>query len=158
MKLGVRIFICVVTVILLGSLSGILGQASDRTWYDSLIKPPGTPPGWVFGPVWTALYAMMGTALALVWHNTSQVREQRIALRLFAIQMLLNLLWTPVFFRAQEMLLALVIIVALWVSIFLTIRAFSVVHVNAGRLMIPYLAWVSYATYLNAGFLALNQS
>lgn len=156
MKLWLKILISALLVILLGSLSGILGQASDRSWYQALTRPPGTPPGWVFGPVWTLLYALMGAAFALVWHRAPGTPHRAPAMRLFAIQMLLNLSWTPVFFGAQQILPALLIIISLWVLILLTIRRFSKLDAIAAKLLIPYLIWVSYATYLNAGFLALN--
>ncbi|MGB6219794.1 TspO/MBR family protein [Haloferula sp.] len=156
MKLWLRILISALVVILLGSLSGILGQASDRSWYQALNRPPGTPPGWVFGPVWTVLYALMGAAFALVWHQAAGTPHRAAAIRLFVIQMLLNLSWTPVFFGAQQILPALLIIISLWVLILLTIRRFLKVDATAAKLLIPYLIWVSYATYLNAGFLALN--
>ena len=143
-------------MILLGASSGILGQSSERGWYQALTRPPGTPPGWVFGPVWTVLYAMIGTAFALIWHAPPATAHRACSMRIFAIQMLLNLSWTPVFFGARLIFPALLVIVALWISIVLAIRSFSKVNPIAGKLMIPYLAWVSYATYLNAGFLALN--
>jgi tryptophan-rich sensory protein len=156
MKLVVKILISALVIILLGSLSGILGQASDRSWYQALTRPPGTPPGWVFGPVWTILYALIGAAFAIILHQPAATPHRPCAIRLFVIQMLLNLGWTPVFFGAHQILLALVMIATLWVFILLTIRQFSKVNPTAGRLLIPYLVWTSYATYLNAGFLALN--
>ena len=156
MKLPLRVFICALVVILLGSLSGILGQASDRSWYQALIKPPGTPPGWVFGPVWTVLYALIGAAFALIWHKPADTPHRSCAMRFFAIQLLLNVSWTPSFFGAKMILPALVSIISLWIAIILTIREFSKISPIAGRLLTPYLVWVSYATYLNAGFLALN--
>ncbi|MEP4078888.1 TspO/MBR family protein [Haloferula sp.] len=156
MKLPLRIVICALTVILLGSLSGILSQSADRSWYQSLIKPPGTPPGWVFGPVWTILYSLMGASFAIIWHLPPGTPSRPCAIRFFLIQLLLNLSWTPVFFGAHQILPALLIIATLVVAIVLTIRQFSRINGTAGKLLIPYLAWVSYATYLNAGFLALN--
>jgi tryptophan-rich sensory protein len=126
-------------------------------WYRLLQRPPGTPPGWVFGPVWTALYLMMGLALALLWQNPASKPGARRAIILFIVQLLLNLSWTPVFFGLQRIDIALGLIVALWVAIVVAIAAARPVSRAAAWLLVPYYAWVSYATYLNAGFFLFNR-
>lgn len=157
MALWKKALLCVFTVELLGNASGLVTFLSVDGWYDSLQRPPGTPPNGVFGPVWLIVYALMGFALALVWHARAATRAKRRALRLFGLQLALNLLWTPVFFGLQRIDLALAVILPLFVSIVLTIRAFAPISRPAAALLWPYLLWVSYATYLNVGFLLLNR-
>ncbi len=157
MKLWQKILLCIVATEILGSLGGIITATSVRDWYAALTKPPGTPPNWLFGPVWTILYAMIGTAFALVWHRGEKGPQQRKAITLFTTQLLLNLAWTPVFFGAHQLGAALVIIISLAATIIATILAFRPIDRLASRLLIPYLIWVSYATYLNAGYWFLNR-
>jgi len=157
MKLWLKILICVLSIELLGSLSGLLTASSIQGWFATLTQPPGNPPNWVFGPVWSILYAMMGTSLALIWHRAEPGPHRRKALTLFVSQFALNLAWTPVFFGAHHILMALVVIVTLAVGILLTILAFRPIDRLAATLLVPYLCWVCYATYLNAGYLWLNR-
>ena len=152
-----KALLCVFTVVLLGNASGLVTLFSIDGWYDALQAPPGTPPNWVFGPVWTLLYIMIGLALALLWNQPASARLKRRALRLFAYQMGLNLLWTPAFFGLQRIDLALAIILPLLVLIGLTIRAAARISRPAAALLLPYFLWVGYATYLNVGFLLFNR-
>jgi translocator protein len=124
-------------------------------WYAGLVKPALTPPGWVFGPVWTLLYAMMGTAAWLVW-RTLGVYGALIPLGLFLGQLALNALWSYLFFGLQRPGLALLDIVALWLAILATLVNFWRAYASAGLLLLPYLFWVSFATYLNFQFWRLN--
>jgi len=124
-------------------------------WYAGLVKPALTPPSWVFGPVWTLLYAMMGTAAWLVWRSHSLACAIR-PLGLFLGQLALNALWSYLFFGLQRPGLAFLGIVALWLGILATLLAFRRAYPPAGLLMIPYLLWVSFATYLNFQFWRLN--
>lgn len=156
-KFWPKLILCVVIVMVLGAAGGIVTAGSIPDWYATLAKPPGTPPNAVFGPVWSVLYLMIGISLARVWHFVSAGAEKRRALIRFAIQMILNLIWTPLFFGAHLVAVALAVIVSLWVMILLTILAFKPLDRVAAWLLVPYLAWVSYATYLNAGFLVLNR-
>jgi tryptophan-rich sensory protein len=152
-----KVLICVLGVELLGNASGLVTFLSVDGWYDALERPPGTPPNWLFGPVWTALYAMVGLALALLWHRPVERQLKRRALKCFAIQLGLNLLWTPAFFGLQRIDLALIVIVPLLLAIAWTIRVADPVSRPAAALLLPYFLWVGYATYLNVGFLLLNR-
>lgn len=135
----------------LGITSGLSSVGGDGDWYKSLVRPPGTPPSWVFGPVWSALYLMMGVSLGrLINQNAWR------AVKVFAIQLLLNLAWTPVFFGLHRSGVALVIIIAMWFGLLATILLARKVDKISAWLLIPYLAWVTYATYLNIGFFWLN--
>jgi tryptophan-rich sensory protein len=157
MKLWLKLLLCIVCVNLLGAAGAIFTSASIGDWYATLDKPPGTPPNAVFGPVWALLYAMIGASLALVWHRAPAGSEKRLALTLFFVQMLVNLAWTPLFFGARMTGMALIAIVLLWVAILVTILKFRSLDRTAAALLVPYLLWVGYASYLNAAFFLLNR-
>jgi tryptophan-rich sensory protein len=126
-------------------------------WYASLAKPDWTPPTWVFGPAWTILYVMMALAAWRLWRRRhARPRESRRALALFAVQLALNLAWTPVFFGMQRPDLALLVIVLLWAAIAATIVAAWRACRTAAALLVPYLAWVTFATALNMAIWRLN--
>jgi benzodiazapine receptor len=124
-------------------------------WYLGLERPLLTPPGWVFGPVWTTLYTLMAVAAWLVWRARG-LAGARGPLALFAIQLVLNAAWSPLFFGAHALGWALVEITALWLAIAATLAAFGRVRPLAAALLAPYLAWVSLALWLNLGFWRLN--
>lgn len=138
--------------------AGVLGSfftvSSIPTWYTTLNKPSFSPPNWIFAPVWTVLYILMGVSLYLVWISKSKLKQN--ALYLFFVQLGLNALWSLIFFGLHNPSLALVDIIALWVAIILTMRAFLKINKISGRLLVPYLAWVSFATYLNYSIWVLN--
>jgi tryptophan-rich sensory protein len=138
-----------------GAGIGVTTQGGDSTWYASLDKPFWTPPGWIFAPVWTALYAAMGVAAWLVWREGGW-RQQRLPVVVFLVQLTLNFAWSLIFFSLQQTTSALVDIVALWLSIALTIRLFGRVRRAAAWLLVPYLAWVSFASALNAAIVWMN--
>lgn len=137
---------------LVGFLSSFSVMPSIPTWYARLRKPRFNPPSRVFGPVWSVLYALMGVAFALVVSE----RVDALAISVFALQLVLNALWTIVFFGARRIRRALVVIVALWLSILATILAFWPLSITAALLLVPYLAWVSFAALLNARIAQLN--
>jgi tryptophan-rich sensory protein len=124
-------------------------------WYASLKKPSWNPPGWVFGPVWTALYAMMAVAAWLVWKRGGWAAQRRL-LMLFLAQLILNAAWTPLFFGLHRPGLAFAEIVLLWLAIAATLAAFRPVNRVAAWLLAPYLAWVSFAAGLNFTLWRLN--
>jgi len=124
-------------------------------WYASLKKPSWNPPGWIFGPVWTALYTMMAVAAWLVWRQGGW-GKQRQALLIFLAQLALNALWTPLFFGLHWAGVAFAEIILLWLAIAWTISAFWRVHRAAVWLLAPYLAWVGFAAVLNGTLWRLN--
>lgn len=146
--------------ILICQMAGIIGSAftvpSIPTWYAGLEKPTFSPPNWVFAPVWTTLYALMGIAAFLIWRQRRVVTGAPDALALFGLQLVLNAVWSPVFFGAQSPLGGLVIIIALWLALLATIVAFWRIIPAAGALLVPYLLWVSFATVLNYAIWQLN--
>lgn len=144
---------CAIGCVLLGGLSA---QLSPRTvWYETLRKPDWMPPGWLFGGVWTVLYAMMGAALGLILARGWRVGVGRAA-TLFGIQLLLNLAWSPIFFDLHSVGGALILIIVLWLMIGWTIAAFWSVRDIAGALLMPYWLWVTFAAALNAAIWRLN--
>lgn len=127
-------------------------------WYRALAHPPGTTPDWLFSPVWTVLYVLMGVSAWLVWCR-QDIAPQRtfVALRLWGWQLLLSAAWTPALFGLRSPVLSLVIVLPLLALIVLTIRTFRRVRgMAAAALLLPYAAWVAYVTYLNVGILVLN--
>lgn len=124
-------------------------------WYAGLNKPSWNPPSWVFGPAWTLLYTLMAVAAWLVWKQGGWGRQRR-PLVLYFIQLALNAAWTPVFFGAHQMGAALAVIMALWLAILLTLISFWRVRLSAGLLLVPYLAWVTFATTLNFTLWRMN--
>jgi len=138
--------------LLVGAADATLVPAAMRTWYPSLTRPPGTPPAWLFAPVWGVLYVTLGVAGWLVWRRAGGGK----ALRLWGWQLAANALWTPAFFGLRNPLLALAVIFVLLALIGLTTLRFARLQRVATGLMLPYLAWVGYAAYLNLGFWWLN--
>lgn len=124
-------------------------------WYAQLNKPSWNPPGWIFGPVWTALYIMMAVAAWVVWRRGG-FAVQSGPLGLFLLQLLLNAAWSPLFFGLHNPALAFAEIVLLWLALLATLRAFRKVQRGAGLLLLPYLAWVSFAAGLNFTLWRLN--
>lgn len=151
LKLIVSVVVC--------ELAGIAGSfftiSSIPTWYATLAKPALNPPAWLFGPVWVTLYFLMGISLWLVWRSNSSEKKQ--AIWLFIVQLMLNAVWSPVFFGAQSIGNALAIIVLLWAAIVLTILIFKKISKAAAWLLFPYILWVSFAAYLNFAIWMLNK-
>lgn len=129
----------------------------DLSWYNTLNKPFFNPPSWVFGPAWTILYTLMAISAVLIWKKGLKKKGVKEALKIFGIQLALNLAWSPVFFGAHNILLALVIIILMLFYIVKTIRLFSKINKTASYLLYPYLAWVSFATVLNFSVWLLNK-
>jgi len=140
----------------LGFLSGYTSGEAIDGWYANLNKPFFNPPNWLFAPAWTILYILMGLAFAMVWDDDTHDGLKNKALRLFAVQFILNLLWTPVFFYLKQPLPALAIIVLLLALIILTMLAFRKVNTRSFLLLIPYFLWVCFATMLNLAIVYLN--
>lgn len=142
----------IVVCLAVGGIAGFATAQSVQDWYPTLNKPSWTPPPWLFAPVWTTLYVMMAVAAWLVW----TIGSARAALALFFSQLLLNLAWSFLFFGARSPALGLIDIVLLWLAIAATIFAFSMKSRLAAFLMVPYLAWVSFALALNTSIWMLN--
>jgi benzodiazapine receptor len=144
---------------LVAAIGGIATGSSVSTWYPILKKPVWNPPAWVFGPVWTLLYLMMGIASWLVWQirvqNEAQVRS---ALGWYGLQLGLNLLWSVIFFGLRQVGLALIEIVALWSTLLITIVKFERIRRDAAGLLLPYLLWTTFAAALNATIWWLNRN
>ncbi len=154
----IRIILVVATCLVVGYLSGKVTQESITTWYPTLVKPAFNPPNWLFAPVWTILYIMMGVAGGLIWNYVETDRENvKKAFLFFIIQLGLNALWSYLFFGLHNPLLALIEIILLWLMIFETYSQFKKIDKIAGMLLIPYLAWVAFATVLNASIWWLNR-
>ena len=150
------VIIAVIICLSAGAIGSLFTTPYIPTWYATLNKPPFNPPNWLFGPVWTTLYILMGIAAAIVWEEKNKKKQRKKGLILFAMQLVLNVLWSIVFFTFQAPIAACVLVVALWAFIFLSIRAFLPISKTAGYLLIPYLAWVSFASILNFSIAWLN--
>ena len=153
-----RIAIVVIICLAVGYLSGMVTRASITTWYPTLVKPSFNPPNWIFAPVWTSLYVMMGVAAGLIWNQiTTQKSAVTKALQIFAIQLILNALWSYLFFGLHNLMLATIEVVLLWLMIFETYSQFAKINKTASYVMLPYLAWVSFASVLTASIWWLNR-
>jgi tryptophan-rich sensory protein len=139
----------------IGFTGSFFTNSSD--WYQTLAKPLFTPPSWVFAPVWTVLYLLMGISAFLVWQKGLATAAGKTASAAFILQLVLNALWVPIFFGAKQPLFAFMDIVVLWLAIAATITSFQKVSKPAAILLVPYMAWVSFATVLNAGIYMLNR-
>lgn len=154
-----NIFRLVVSIIipqLIGFLGSLFTSSSVNSWYETLNKPTFSPPNEVFGPVWIILYLLMGISLYLIWNNGLENKDVHKAIIVFAIQLILNLLWSIAFFGLQSPVLGLIIIILLWLAIILTIRKFCPISSVAAWLLIPYLLWVTFAAILNYFLVVMN--
>ncbi|MGB5699036.1 TspO/MBR family protein [Muriicola sp.] len=155
-KKALFIVIAVTICLLIGFLAGFATQSSVDTWYATLNKPSFNPPNWIFAPVWTLLYILMGIAAGLVWAKGFYHVWVKTALYYFGFQLLFNALWSIVFFGFQEPFWALLVILVLMILILLTIKWFKIVSKPAAYLMLPYLLWVCFAMLLNYKIWELN--
>ena len=141
-------------------LAGIVGSAftipAIPTWYATLNKPTFSPPNWIFGPVWTLLYFLMGLSFYLIWRKGWNNKEVKVAGKYFLAQLGLNFIWSPIFFGLKSPALALLVIIAMWALIVMTIKKFHPLSKLASYLLIPYLLWVSFASVLNTAIVILN--
>ncbi len=151
-KFIISILLCEIT----GIMSALLASAQNNVWFDNLNKPTWNPPGYLFGPVWTTLYLLMGISLALIWKNKATEINKRKAYLIFATQLFLNFCWSIFFFRFHSPALALVDIILMVITIIMTIFIFSSFSKTAAWLLVPYILWVSFATILNFSIWYLN--
>lgn len=139
-----------------GVLGSVFTSSSVLTWYPTLIKPSFTPPGGVIGTVWIALFTLMGIALFLVWRESKGGSDRKIALGVFAAQLVVNVLWSWAFFGLQSPLAGIIVIAVLWLLILQCILRFWPISKNAALLLVPYILWVSFAAFLNYTIWRLN--
>ncbi len=155
-----RDWVVLVGFILISQGAGVIGSLftapAIEGWYATLLKPELTPPDWIFAPVWTTLFFLMGIAVFLVWRREWERREVKIALGFFLFQLVLNTLWSVIFFGLQSPGGAFIEILALWLAIAATIWAFAPISRVATWLLTPYILWVSFAAYLNYAIWMLN--
>lgn len=152
-----RLLACIVLCEGAGIVAGFLTAQSVRTWYPMLQKPWFTPPGWVFGPTWTLLYLLMGIALYIMWKKENAENGKLAALFIFFIQLTLNVLWSLLFFGLRSPFWAFIEIVALWISILLTMMFFWRLSRTAAYLLVPYFFWSTFAGVLNFSIWSLNR-
>ena len=153
----VKVIISILACFAAGGIGSLFTFKAIPTWYPSLKKPPYTPPNWVFGPVWTTLYILMGISVFLVWQKGLSTDGVLLAFILFWVQLIFNALWSIIFFGMKSKGIGIMVIIVLWLLILATIITSFQVSVWAGILLIPYILWVSVATYLNAGIWWLNK-
>ena len=144
-----KLFISILIPLLIGAGAAFFTQAGVHGWYVTANKPSYNPPAWLFAPVWTALYIMMGVALYIIWKSTTDKKLKQTALTLFSIQLLLNFLWSFIFFYAHQTGWAFIDIIFMWLTILATIILFSKISPVAAWLLVPYIFWVSFASLLN---------
>jgi tryptophan-rich sensory protein len=153
-----KIVIAVAICLTVGYFSSISTRSSVQVWFPTIEKPFFNPPPWVFAPVWTILYIMMGIAFGIIWNKYQKNNaDSKNALLFFGFQLALNALWSFLFFGLRNPLLAFIEIILLWLVIYETIKSFKKIDVLAAKLLYPYLAWVSFATLLNASIWYLNR-
>ncbi|MDO8488455.1 MAG: TspO/MBR family protein [bacterium] len=150
LKLVSTIGICLAA----GALGSVFTTPAIGSWYSTLVKPSFNPPNWLFAPVWTSLYILMGIAWYLVWKKPG--KKSILANRIFLFQLGLNVLWSYLFFGLHQPLWAVIEIVVLWLAIAATIKTFAYVSKPAAYLLLPYLVWVTFASFLNLNIVLLN--
>lgn len=151
-----RMFLSIILCQFAGIIGSIFTVSSIPNWYAYLNKASFNPPNWVFGPVWLTLYTLMGIAVFLVWEKRKTNKKASFALKIFVVQLVINSLWSIIFFGWHQVLLALITILAMWILILFTIIKFWPISRTAGILLVPYLLWVSIATSLNYFVFILN--
>ncbi len=152
----IRIVLSIIICLLVGTIAALATQSSIDTWYVSLMKPSWSPPNWVFAPVWITLYILMGVAAGMVWNRGFYHKWVKTALYHFGIQLILNGMWSIIFFGWQEPFLALLSICGLFILVVFTIKWFKVVNRWSAILLIPYLLWLAFATALNFEIWRIN--
>lgn len=151
-----KLIISILVPLLVGAISGFFTTSGVNGWYAVANKPWFNPPNWIFAPVWTTLYVLMGIALFLVWRSDADKAIKQTAIALFAIQLTLNFFWSIIFFKLQQPGWAFAEIILMWVTILLTILWFGKISSTAAWLLVPYICWVSFASVLNYSIWQLN--
>ncbi len=147
-----------VLMLIFGSLGGFISSKNIPNWYNPLKKPKFNPPNWIFGPVWTILYISIGFSGYIFWSEKKDfIKEHSAAWFFYFFQILLNLIWTPIFFGFKKLLIAGINIILMVICTIINIILFSQINILSGCILIPYLCWISFATYLNFGIWYLNK-
>ncbi|WP_285057117.1 TspO/MBR family protein [Pedobacter ginsengisoli] len=146
----------IVIPLAIGVLGGFFTAHSVKTWYPTLAKPAFNPPDWIFAPVWTTLYILIGISAYLVWQKRKEILHFPRTIAIYLMQLILNLMWSFIFFYAHQIGVALVEIVLLLVIVIINARVFYKVDKTAGLLFVPYILWVGFATLLTASIFSLN--
>lgn len=154
MKKGTKLSLSILLPLLVGGISGFLTASNIESWYVTLNKPAFNPPNYLFGPVWTTLYVLMGISFFLIL-NSAKVNKQKL-IGIYLFQLTLNFLWSFLFFKYHALGIAAIEIVVLWMSILIMIIMFYKTNKWAGLINIPYLLWVSFASVLNISIYLLN--
>jgi benzodiazapine receptor len=152
-----KLAISIIISLAAGGIGVIFTSPAIGTWYAALNKPGFTPPNWLFGPAWTTLYILMGIAAFFVLRQGLLAPGVKLALLVFLVQLILNILWSVIFFGYHQLLGGIVVIVLLWIAILITLLRFWNISTVAGALLIPYLAWVTFASALNIAVWILNR-
>ena len=151
-----KLISCLVLTLSLGGAGGYFTVNEIKSWFVTLNKPSFNPPNYLFGPIWSLLYFLMGISLYLIWQQPRSTQRKQ-AITIFLIQFALNVSWSFIFFKQHQILWALVDIIALWLFILITILSFAKLNKTAAWLLVPYISWVSFATLLNAAIWLLNK-
>ena len=157
MKNVLLLIACIAITYAFAAIGTVSTVSSIPTWYAGLVKPPLNPPNWIFGPVWTLLYTLMAVAIYLVIKNGFSDKTVQLAITLFAAQLILNTAWSVVFFGMKTTFAPIIIIAAMWLAILACIIVFWKISKPASVLMMPYILWVSFASYLNIGIFIVNK-
>jgi len=159
MKLSIviKLVVCLALTFSAALIGSIFTSTAVTDWYATLNKPLFTPPDWLFGPVWTILYLLMALSAFIVWQKGFDKSAVRIALILYLFQLILNALWSVIFFGLKMPMIAFIEILLLWIAIGLTILAFARISITAFLLLLPYILWVSFAAVLNFSIWLLNR-
>ncbi len=152
----VKLAVSIIVVLAIGFFGSFFTASSVDSWYQTINKPSFNPPNSIFGPVWTILYIMIGISLYLVWNSNADKKLKRKTYYIFGAQLFLNFLWSILFFGNNLISLAFVEILLLWIAILLNIIFAYKISKTAGILLIPYLLWVSFASFLNYSIMVLN--
>ena len=159
MSKGIKILKLIVSILICqgaGLVGSVFTSPAIPTWYATLQKPSFEPPNWVFAPVWTLLFLLMGISLYLIWSKGLEDKKAKIAIVIFSSQLVLNILWSFLFFGFKSPLYAFIEIIILWLAILATIISFYRISKTAAYLLLPYILWVSFASVLNFSIMILN--
>jgi translocator protein len=156
MKPIFKAIISITIPLVIGATAGFFTSSAIKGWYTTIVKPSFNPPNYLFGPVWTVLYILMGIACYIIWNSNTKAAFKKSALLVYAIQLALNFSWSIFFFYLENPVAAFVVIILMLIMIATTIFWFKKISVTAAWLLVPYICWVSFATALNFAIWQLN--